>query len=134
MVFRGTRHAAGGLYAHLTWRTKKRMRVIAKIDVPIITAAINEAAARTDARVLGIGILKNHVHIVLRHSPDKTLTGFIRHAKSESARRVNMERAGEQVLKWARGYYAGSVSRSHLEQTRNYVGGQYKRHPDLIPE
>jgi REP element-mobilizing transposase RayT len=133
-VFGGTLHKAGGLYAHLTWHTRRRVQVITRIDVPVITAAINEAAARTDARVLGIGILKDHVHIVIRHSADKVLTSFIRHAKSESSRRVNLQAAGVRILNWGRGYYAGSVSHSHLERARNYVGGQYKRHPDLIPE
>jgi REP element-mobilizing transposase RayT len=133
-VFGSTMHKAGGLYAHVTWHTWRRTRAVVRADIPLITAAINEAASRTDARVLGIGILKDHVHVVMRHSPNRTLTGFIRHAKSESSRRANLRRAGEGMLRWGRGYYAASVSQSHLEAARNYVGLQYRRHPDLIPE
>ena len=133
-MFGGTIHKAGGLYAHITWHTWRRTRAIRRKDVPLITTAINDAAARTGARLLGIGVLKDHVHVVLRHAAHCPLASFIRHAKSESSRQVNLQRAGEQALRWGRGYYAGSLSWSHLEAARNYVGGQFKRHPDLIPD
>ncbi len=133
-MFGGTIHKAGGLYAHITWHTWRRGRVIKRVDVPVIIAAINEAASRTAARVLSIAVLRDHVHVVIRQAAHSPLAGFIRHAKSESSRRVNIQRAGEQVLRWGRGYYAGSISWGHLATARNYVGGQFKRHPDLIPE
>ncbi len=63
--------------------------------------------------------------------PCSPITPFVRDAKSESARRVNTLRKGR--FRWARGYYAGSLSHSHIPAARNYLATQYARHPDRVP-
>jgi len=84
--------------------------------------------------VHALAVLKDHVHLVVSYLPNVALTDFIRDAKSESSRRVNRQRAGEGAIRWARGYYAGSLSHSHVSAARIYVGRQFKRHPELVPE
>ena len=108
--------------------------MVTRQDVDRIVDATRDAATRAQTRILSIGVLKEHVHVVFSFLPQTTISAFVRHAKSESARRANLRRAGEGVLRWARGYYAGSLSKSHVQAARIYVGQQYRRHPDLIPE
>jgi len=93
--------------------------------------AVNQAAERTTTRVLAIAVLSEHVHLLVAFRPDVPLSSFIRHAKSESARRINL--AAPRDFHWCRGYFAGSVSRGHLDLVRAYVGRQYARHPDKVP-
>jgi len=104
------------------------------MDVDQIIGSTRDAAVRAHTRVLAIAVLKDHVHVVFSFLPQTTISAFIRHAKSESARRANLRRAGEGVLRWARGYYAGSLSKSHVQSARIYLGLQFRRHPDLMPE
>jgi len=73
-----------------------------------------------------------HVHVIASFRPELPITPFIRHAKSESSRRINNRRG--KVFDWARGYFIESLSRSIVHKACAYVAGQFRRHPDRIPE
>ena len=124
-------HKAFGIYAHITWHTRLRERCIRRVDTAPIVEAVREAAARLDVHVHEVAVLTDHVHVVASFRPDRPLTPFVRHAKSESSRRINLERGN--VFQWARGYFLESLSRTHLSAACVYVAAQYKRHPDRIP-
>lgn len=126
-------HKACGLYAHVTWHTYRRIPMIRKCDVPLIVQAVLEAAAANDVRVHAQAVLQDHAHVLISYLPTAKLSSFMRHAKSESARRVNSARKDAQRLQWARGYFMGSLSRDHVFATRSYIARQFRRHPHLIP-
>jgi len=132
-VGRRSPHKACGLYAHVTWHTWRRMAQIRKYDVPIVVESVLEAADHSGVRVHGQAVLNDHVHLVVSFPPQVALASFIRHAKSESARRINSTRLDAQRVRWCRGYYAGSLSRSHVTPARSYLARQFRRHPDRIP-
>lgn len=124
-------HKAYGIYAHITWHTRLRERSIRKRDAVHVADAVREAAVRVDVHVHEVAVLTDHVHIVASFRPDRALAPFVRHAKSESSRRINIERG--HVFQWARGYFLESLSRNHLSAACVYVAGQHKRHPDRVP-
>ena len=124
-------HKATGLYAHITWGTWRRKPFVLAGDVPVIGAAIVATAGRHKVRVHAQAVLTDHVHIVLSFLPDASISAFVRDAKSESARRVNEMRPS--ALRWGRGFYAGSLSWSHVRAARVYVANQQLRHPDKVP-
>jgi len=126
-------HTATGLYAHVTWHTYRRIPMIRKNDVPAIVESVREAAGANDVRVHAQAILQDHVHLLISYLPTARLSAFLRQAKSESARRVNVGRRDAQRLQWARGFFAGSLSRDHVFATRSYIARQFRRHPNLIP-
>ncbi len=132
MRARGPHHAIG-LYAHVTWHTWRRESSIRRVDTAVVADVVLEAAHRCRVRVHAQAVVADHVHVVLSYPPDVTLSSFIRHAKSESARRINLGRSEAPSFRWARGFYAGSLSRSHVRAARVYVANQRVRHPDRIP-
>jgi len=109
------------------------MRAIRKYDVPAIVEAVLEAGKRTGVRVYAQAVLSDHVHVLIGYLPTVTIASFVRYAKSESARSVNVARKDAQRLQWCRGYYAGSLSRDHVLATRSYIARQFQRHPELVP-
>ena len=125
-------HKAVGLYAHVTWHTLWRQQSIREVDVSTIAQSIMAAAARTGVRVPAQAVLSDHVHVVVSYSSDARISDFIREAKSESARRVN-DQCGSLALHWCRGFYANSLSRSHVRAARSYVARQRAHHPDRLP-
>src|SRR6267378_5908118 len=126
-------HKAIGLYAHITWHTWRRQLSVGRADAEHVVAAVRDAAARCRVRVHSLGVLADHVHLVVSFSPDTTLTSFIRESKSSSSLRINSTRTPARKFQWCRGYYANTLSRSHVAAARNYVGSQFRRHPDLHP-
>ena len=128
-------HKACGLYAHITWHTWRRERSIRRADVAEIAAAVLEAGLRRGVRVHAQEVLTDHVHVIVSYNPAVALSPFIRHAKSESARRANLLRSDVgTTFRWCRGYYAGSLSRTDVGPARVYVATQHVRHPVRIPE
>lgn len=124
-------HRAFGLYVHITWHTRLRQRSIQRADVDAVSAVVREAARRWAVHVHELAILSEHVHLIASFRPEGRLVSFIRHAKSESARRINIARG--VVFQWARGYFVESLSRTHFHAACRYVAQQHVRHPDRVP-
>ena len=129
----GSSHKACGLYAHVTWHTWRRVAQVRQADVKIVTDTVLDAAERWGVRVHAQAVLADHVHVLVSYPAQVALASFIRHSKSESSRRINIARRDAQRLRWCRGYYAGSLSRTHVAAARSYVARQFQRHPDRIP-
>ena len=123
-------HKAFGIYVHLTWHTWRRQRTIRRSMVPEILEAMAEAAHRQGVHIHERAVLTEHVHVIASLKPDTTISAFVRHAKSESARRLNSDR---HPFHWARGYFVETLSRTHLSRACAYVAGQFRKHPDRIP-
>jgi REP element-mobilizing transposase RayT len=124
-------HRWYGLYVHITWHTRLRQRLIGRADADVVRGVVHEAASRTDVHVHEVAILSDHVHIIASFRPDGGVVSFIRHAKSESARRINGARGA--VFQWARGYFVESLSRTHVRAACAYVARQHLRHPERVP-
>ena len=125
-------HKAVGLYAYISWHTWYRRECVYEPDVSIIVLAFHEAAKRTDVRIHAQAVLSDHVHLVVSYSPAARMSDFVREAKSESARRVNEQRSTAE-LRWCRGYYANSLSQTHVPAAKVYVANQRSHHPDRVP-
>ncbi len=125
-------HRAFGIFAHITWHTRLRQRSIRKIDAAEIREIIRVAADQSNVHLHEVAVLSDHVHVIASFRPDRAITPFIRHAKSESSRRINNRRG--KVFDWARGYFIESLSRNIVPAACAYVAGQFRRHPDRIPE
>lgn len=130
---RGSVHKAYGLFAHITWHSWRRQQVIRRDDVLVINEVIREAGVCRGVHVHAQAVLSDHVHVLVSYNPATCLASFIRHAKSESARCLNRQRVCGPEFRRCRGYYAGSISRSHLGRVREYLGRQHARHPQRIP-
>jgi len=126
-------HTSTGLYAHLSWHKWRSLPNIDAAEVPIIAAAFLNSAKRCKVRIHSQSILTDHIHMLISFLPNASLSAFVREAKSESARRVNEQVDSGRTLKWQRGFYADSVSRTHVPRVRVYIGCQYAHHPDRIP-
>jgi len=90
-------HRAFGLYVHITWHTRLRQRSLRRADADSVLAAIRDAAGRWQVHVHEVAVLMDHVHIIASFRPEGCLVSFIRHAKSESARRINLVRGAARV-------------------------------------
>ncbi|HET9385154.1 MAG TPA: IS200/IS605 family transposase [Gemmatimonadales bacterium] len=124
-------HRAFGIFVHITWHTRLRARCMSRADACEIVDVIRIAAERSSVHVHEVAVLTDHVHVIASFRPELPVTPFIRHAKSESSRRINNRRG--RVFDWARGYYIQSLSRSHVSAACAYVARQFRRHPDRIP-
>src|SRR5437867_10338185 len=98
-------HRAFGIYVHITWHTRFRQSLIRSADVDAVRAAIHEAASRWHVHVHEVAILSDHVHVIASFRPEGGVLTFIRHAKSEASRRINLVRGnvfqGHVGISWS---------------------------------
>jgi len=91
-----------------------------------------EIARRHDARIVEIGIVRNHVHLIVELSPRPDLPRLVQGLKGASARIANRDGYMPRArLQWAAGYDFRSLGVRDLQRAITYVRDQDRRHPDL---
>jgi putative transposase len=119
------------LYLHLVWTTLDRTPLINLECAIFLCRYLRSITEEERARVLAIGIVSTHVHLLLATHPSSNLPKLIQRLKGASSRVANKEGKTPitQPLKWAEGYNIQSVSLSLLSSTKQYVLDQNTHHP-----
>jgi putative transposase len=120
------------LFVQLSWMTYERRPMIDDAVRRFLRRFLPAEARRHGATLLAMGMVADHVHLLLRLPGSFALPRLVQGLKGASARRLNVELAARPSgLRWASGYDARSVSPKALSRVSAYVGGQAQRHPDL---
>ena len=118
------------LYALLTWTTFERHPVIDAACAEFLRRFLPAAARRYGAEVIAIGVVRDHVHLLLLLPPVIDIPRLVQGLKGASARIANRDRVitGDK-LRWASGYDLRSVSPQAVNRVRAYIENQGSRHP-----
>jgi putative transposase len=116
------------LYIHIVWATEQRH--------PLLTPPIEEAVYKlilTEVRAAGYETLAlngmpDHVHLLLQCGPQIDLSLLMKKVKGLSSAMVNEMLGARHAFRWQEGYYAATVTPSHLPKIRAYVENQKNHH------
>jgi putative transposase len=118
------------LYVHLVWTTRDRAASLDPGRAEYLSEHLPIIARQERARVLALGIVATHVHVLMRVHPTTDLPRLLQRMKGGSAHGINAATpAARTVLKWAKGYSVTSVSPGGLDRVLAYVCAQHLRHP-----
>ena len=120
------------LYALLTWTTERRLPLIQPAVATFLRRVLPVIASRHGTRVIELGIVRNHVHVVVELPPRVDVPRLLQGLKGASARIANRDgivRRGR--LRWANGYDMRSLGVRDLKRAIRYVRTQSARHPSL---
>ncbi len=117
------------LYVHVTWTTRDRDPTIDADSAALLRRLLPAIARQERAHLLELGIVRTHVHLLLRVEPTTPIPRLVQRLKGGSSVIVNRERGStvRQPLRWAKGYNIDSVSRQAVEKVRAYVRNQPDR-------
>ena len=79
-------------------------------------------------KVLSIGGMPDHVHILFGFRPTQSLSDLMQNVKRNSSEWINKERLVMGKFSWQQGYGAFSYSKSHISRVVNYIENQEKHH------
>lgn len=113
---------------HLAWATRNRSPVITPALEDVIYPALRNKAQEHDARLLQIGGVQDHVHLVAALRPTLALADFIREVKTASSRAVNRSGMQGGSFHWQRGYGAFTLNPLDLSGILRYVKNQKRHH------
>ena len=116
------------LYIHIVWVTQQRR--------PLLTPPIEEAVYKlilTEVQsagyeTLALNGMPDHVHLLLRCGPQIDLSLLMKKVKGLSAAMVNEMQGARYAFRWQEGYFAATVTPSHLPKIRAYVENQKTHH------
>lgn len=117
------------LYAHIVWTTKHRAPLIDLRVARFLDRFLRAVARQERALILELGLVDDHIHLLIRHHPLTHIPKLLQRLKGASSNVASRERHSDTLL-WARGYAIGSVSRLALNTARAYVRDQPLRHPE----
>ena len=94
-----------------------------------------EIARRHGTRVIELGIVRNHVHVVVELPLRIDVPRLVQGLKGASARIANRDGVMPRArLRWADGYDLRSLGVRDLRGAIRYVRLQAERHPELAIE
>lgn len=120
------------LYYHLVWTTEKREPLIDAKAARFLSRFLRSIASRYRARVLAMGAVRTHVHVLLSASPQTDWPKLIGHLKGGSSTLWNKDYSvvAGWKLRWAAGYGLSTVGRRQVEMVRAYLRAQPVHHPE----
>ncbi len=119
------------LYAHLSWTTFARLPLIKPPTADFLRRFLLSEAKRHDARVMAMGVVQDHVHLVLQLPAAFDVPRLVQGLKGASARIANRDGiVGHEPLRWAQGYDLRSLGIKQVWAAVQYVREQSLRHPE----
>lgn len=117
------------LYAHLVWTTRQRLPLITADRARMLDRYLRVTAGYHHARVLAVGMVSTHVHVLLRFESTTALAVLVQALKGGSATVLNRELHNGPPLRWERGYSIQSVGPRQVDTVRAYLARQPEHHP-----
>ena len=79
-------------------------------------------------KVLSIGGMADHIHLLFGFRPTQSLSTLIQYVKRDSSNWINQNNFTRGHFSWQEGYGAFSYSKSQLPQVINYIETQEEHH------
>jgi putative transposase len=124
------------LYYHLTWTTRLRAATIDASIARFLGRYLPAVARQERARLLELGIVRTHVHVLFEANPSTLLPRLVQRLKGGSSALARKEGHAQRngSFGWTKGYSIETVSARSLPTVRAYVRDQAARHPrEAIP-
>lgn len=119
------------LFVHLTWTTYRRLPMIGTSESRFLERFLPAEVRRHAATMIALGMVCDHVHMLLRLPGRFDVPRLVQGLKGASARLANADqRISLTGLRWANGYHAVSVSPRGVSAAVHYVKNQGVHHPD----
>jgi putative transposase len=118
-----------GLFVHLTWTTWGRLPLVKPSVADFLTRFLPAECVRQAVKPIALGIVENHVHMILQLPLKFDVPRLVQGLKGASARLANRDGiAARESLRWEQGYDIRSVSPRHLADAIDYVRNQRQKH------
>jgi putative transposase len=118
------------LYVHCVWGTWDRLPMITPEIQEIVYSSIVSECNRLECKVLAIGGIQNHVHLLAAFPPKVTISNLMFHAKGSTSHLISQQVKPKHPFKWQGGYGAFTVAASDLERLAKYIHRQAQHHAE----
>lgn len=111
---------------HIVWTTLDREPTLDRLGAEFLAELLPRIASEERAALYRIGIVRTHVHVLVRVHPKTDLPRLVQRFKGSSATIGRKEK--RMTVQWAPGYNIESVSVKALPAVSHYVATQHEHH------
>ncbi len=120
------------LYYHIVWRTKRSERVITEAHERDLYAYILGFCERKKCKLIRIGGMSDHIHMLISIRPDVALSDFMQVLKTETSKWLKTQGEKFPLFNgWGNGYAAFTYCERDKEMVRRYIMNQKEHHRKL---
>ena len=123
-------HSYTNLVCHVVFGTKGREPWLQNEIRPAVLHFLGGGIKENGGIVLEINGMPDHVHILAKLRPDRTISDLLRDIKARSSGWIHSTYPDLVGFAWQSGYGAFSVSRSQVNVVRSYIQRQEEHHRD----
>lgn len=117
------------LYYHIVWRTKRSEHTIAEAYERDLYAYILGYCRRKECRLIRIGGMPDHIHMLVSIRPDLSVSEFMQVLKTETSKWMKGQRDKfPRYDGWGNGYAAFTYAERDKEMIRSYIMNQKEHH------
>lgn len=116
------------VYLHIVFHVKSTSPKIAEEHLERMHSYIGQLVNNTGCKVIRVGGMPDHVHVVCTLSRDTTIAHLVEELKRNSSRWIKTLDEGYKWFAWQNGYAVFSVSQSVIDKTVAYVNNQREHH------
>jgi putative transposase len=116
------------LLYHLVFSTKNRTQIITPALESDLHAYIGGIIRGEGGKMLEIGGISDHIHILTKLKPTKSVSEMLNRIKAKSSKWMNEEKRLRRKFAWQDGYCAFTVSESQVKAVRRYIKNQKTHH------
>ena len=117
------------LYFHIVWTTKCREPLLTPPKEAAVYRCILKLMAKHESyTVLALNGMPDHVHLLLQTGAQIDLAALMKTLKGVTSAMVNDMTDHAERFRWQEGYFAATVTPSHLPKVLEYVKNQKQRH------
>jgi putative transposase len=116
------------LLFHIIFSTKDRQPLIRESFRDELEKYIAGIVRNEGGILIGIGGMPDHLHLITKFKPDRSIAEMVRLIKANSSKWVNENHGDPGRFAWQSGYGAFSVSQSQLDALKAYVANQMAHH------
>ena len=124
-------HSYTNLLYHIVFATKGREPWLLEPLRPSLFAYLGDAIREMDGIALIVNGIADHVHVLAKLRPDRTLSDVMRELKARSSGWIHRKYAELTAFRWQTGYGAFTVSQSQVDLVRTYIKNQETHHQTM---
>ena len=116
------------IHVHLVFAVQNRLSLIDESWADNLYKYITSIIQNNNHKVLAIGGMPDHLHLLIGLRPDESLSHLVQEIKRDSSLWINEKRYVNGKFSWQEGYWAISYSKSQLLNVTNYILNQKEHH------
>jgi len=116
------------IHIHAVFAVQNRISLINKSWQDRLNKYIIAVIQKHGHKVLSIGGMPDHIHVLFGFRPTQALSALIQEVKRDSSEWINIEKLTMGRFSWQEGYGAFSYSKSQISKVANYIEDQEKHH------